>query len=287
MSDFELFKQALKEYENDTELSKIATSECEYDTKTSDDDSCSHDNTLNENGVIICEDCGEEISKQISYEKEWRYYGQSDSKHSADPNRVQIRKSDERTIYKDVENMDFSEKNVAIANKIYMEVTKGKIKRGNSRKAVIFACMYQSFKIQGKPQTHENLIQVFGLSRKAGLQGLKEVTLNAPKTSAIHTSSITPAHLVEDIMDKFQATDKQKKEVIDIYEQIRNKSSKLNRARPQSVSAGLIYHWITIKNKDISLKEFAKKAKLSELTISKVAKLIEEVLEQNKQSHTV
>ena len=42
-------------------------------------------------------------------------------------------------------------------------------------------------------------------------------------------------------MDKFNATIQQKKEVISLYEQIKNKSSKLNRARPQSVSGMYIY----------------------------------------------
>ena len=141
-----------------------------------------------------------------------------------------------------------------------MEVTKGKIKRGNSRKAIVFACIYMSFKLSGKPQTHDNLINVFGLTKKTGLQGLKEVTLNAPKTSEIHTISITPVHLVEDIMDKFQATKEQKAEVIEIYEQIKNKSSKLNRARPQSTASGIVWWWCQHNNKDISLKNFAKRA---------------------------
>lgn len=54
--------------------------------------------------------------KQIHNTKEWRYYGQSDTRHSSDPNRVYIRKSEERNIYKDVENMSFSEKIVNEAN---------------------------------------------------------------------------------------------------------------------------------------------------------------------------
>jgi transcription initiation factor TFIIIB Brf1 subunit/transcription initiation factor TFIIB len=79
-------------------------------------------------------------------------------------------------------------------------------------------------------------------------------------------------------MDKFRATSLQKQEVIDIYYKIKNKSSKLNRSRPQSVSSSLVYYWICKKNINISLKDFAKKVELSELTIQKNTKEVAEVL---------
>ena len=79
-------------------------------------------------------------------------------------------------------------------------------------------------------------------------------------------------------MDKFKASQEQKKEVIELYNQIKNKSSKINRSRPQSISSGLIYFWISMKNIDITLKDFAKKVELSELTISKIAKEISDIL---------
>ena len=189
-----------------------------------------------------------------------------------------MRKSDERNIYKDVENMGFSDKIVREANKIYFQVTQGQIFRGNSRKAIVFACIFHSYKLSGKPQSHDKLIHVFDLNRKTGLKGLKHVNLHAPKKSNIRTTYITPINLVEEIMDKFSATDEQKKQVSELYEQIKNKSSRLNRSRPQSVSSGLIYYWICTQKKDISLKQFTKKVELSELTINKIAKEISEVL---------
>ena len=79
-------------------------------------------------------------------------------------------------------------------------------------------------------------------------------------------------------MEKFSATDDQKKEVIDLYHQIENKSSRLNRSRPQSVASGLVYFWICSKQKDISIKQFTKKVSLSELTINKISKEISDVI---------
>jgi transcription initiation factor TFIIIB Brf1 subunit/transcription initiation factor TFIIB len=282
MSEFELYKEALNEYEKKT---YPITPILKYDEDEDEDGrdvkcktTCSHNNTTNEKGIEVCTDCGEEITKKIEHTKEWRYYGQSDSRHSSDPNRVQIRKSEDRTIYKDVENMSFSDKIVSSANKIYFQVTQGKIFRGNSRKAIVFACIFHSYKLSGKPQSHEKLIDVFNLNRKTGLKGLKHVNLFAPKDSSIRTTYITPINLVEEIMDKFSATQKQKEDVVKLYHQIKNKSSKLNRSRPQSVASGLVYYWICKEKKDITLKQFIKKVDLSELTVNKIAKEISEVI---------
>ena len=72
------------------------------------------------------------------------------------------RENKRKTIsYKDVENMGFSDKVVSLANDLYSQVTKEKIYRGNSRKAIVFACIFHAYKIMGKPQSCENLQSVF------------------------------------------------------------------------------------------------------------------------------
>ena len=269
MTEFALFEQALAKYE---------TTVVPHEEKHGIDDICTHCDIVEENGIILCTECGEEIQRNITHEKEWRYYGPSDSKRFSDPNRVQIRKSEERNINKDVENMGFSDTIVTKADELYTQCTKGQIYRGNSRKAIVFACIYHAYKMSENHQTPENLIKLFGLNRKTGLKGLKIVNVNTPKDSEIHTTFITPEHIICDIMDKFKATDKQKDEVVNLFKRVKNKSSKLNRARPQSVAASLIYYWIRDKQMDITLKEFAKNTELSELTINKNAKEVAKVL---------
>jgi transcription initiation factor TFIIIB Brf1 subunit/transcription initiation factor TFIIB len=268
-TEFELFEQALATYEQ-TQSTSEKNKECSG--------ICYHHKIINENGIISCVECGEEIRHSINHEKEWRYYGASDSKRNTDPNRVQIRKVEERNIIKDVENMGFSDTIIGKADELYAQVTKGQIYRGNSRKAIVFACIFHAYKLAGNHQTPETLIKLFGLDRKNGLKGLKIVNVNAPKDSQIHTSYITPEHLVNDIMDKFKASPAQKAEVIELYDKIKNKSSKLNRSRPQSVASALTYYWILNKNINISIKDFAKKADLSELTINKNTKEVALVL---------
>lgn len=274
MTDFLLFENALNTYTQKINENSNFLINKEFINSIE----CSHAIVTNDKGVVACIDCGKELEKNIYNAPEWRYYQQSDNKHTSDPNRVLIRKMEDRSIFKDVENMGFGDKIVSLANQIYLQVTKGQIYRGNSRKALIFASIFHSFKLQGKPQSHEKLIKIFELSRKISLKGLKLVNLNIPRDSPIHTTYITPINLIEDIMDKFSANEEQKKDVTDIYNKIKNKSSQLNRSRPSSISAGIIWYWISKMHIDISLKDFASKIDLSELTISKIAKEVANIL---------
>lgn len=274
MSEFKMFDSLVGEFEKTVIVDEDASHP-----------KCEHINKVPENGMLFCMDCGEEIEKITG---EWKYH---DSKHSADPNRCQIRRVDDRNIYKDVEGMGFSDKVVSIANQIYLDTTKCikidkngdkiemfNIYRGKSRKSIVFGCVFNAYKLLGDPQTYESLIKVFKIDKKSALSGLKFINMNAPKKSPVRTTYITPVNLVEDIMNKFSASIEQKKEVVDLYHNIKNKSSKLNRSRPQSVASGLVYYWIQKTGKDITIKEFIDKVDLSELTILKIVKEIESVL---------
>ena len=239
---------------------------------------CKHLNISEENGINLCYDCNQQIDKTVIHNKEWRFFGYND-KRTNDPNRVHIRKLDDKNIIMDVANMGFSDKIITTANKIYLDVTKGKISRGNARKSLVFASVFHSFKVHGKGLSHEKLIEIFQLNRKSALRGLRDVSLNASKDSVIHITYITPLNIIDDIMDKFKVTEKHKEDVKELYDRVRNKSSKINRSRPQSIASSIIFFWICLNNIDISLKNFAKKVNISELTISKLSKEISIVLD--------
>jgi transcription initiation factor TFIIIB Brf1 subunit/transcription initiation factor TFIIB len=243
---------------------------------------CSHVSIIEIRGSIMCTECGEEIEKTIVYDKEWRYYGHLDTKHKSNPNRCQARKVDERNIFKDVEEKIFDDSITTIANNFYLQITDGKIHRGESRKGIVFACIYHAYKQAGKPRSCESLSEVFKIQRKTGLKGLKHFQLNIDKKSVQTTPQITPVNLVNDIMDKFSATPEQKAEVVNLYELIKDKSSKINRARPQSVASGLTYYWIRNNRKNITLKEFVEEIGLSELTVDRISKEITSIIDSNR-----
>lgn len=233
---------------------------------------CLHENTISEKGCSICIDCGIEMEQKILHNKEWRYYGQSDTKHVTDPNRVHARKKDERHIYGDVENLGISEKIICIANRLYINSTKGSIYRGKTRRALVFACVFYAHKILKKPISYEKLLAIFGLDSKAALQGIKMISIKAK--GMIQIAYITPANLIAEVMDKFSAKESHKNEVISLYDEIKNRSSKLNRARPQSVAAGIVYYWICLTKRGLTIEEFLAKINLSQMTVLKIAKEI-------------
>ena len=266
MSDFDLFNNISLKYDNENNNEQLTTSVCK------------HTDTSIENGVVICADCGEQLSTHIAHDKEWRYYGNCDNKRSSDPNRVHARKIEEKNISKDLQNLSVSDSIVTKANELYTECTKGQIYRGGSRKAVIFACVFHAYNLAGNHQTPDSLIRAFGITRKSGLKGLKIVNVNISKDSEIYNTEITLNHIISDIMDRFTCTQSQKEEVYDIYNKIKNRSTKLNRARPQSVASSVIYYWITTKGINIDIKEFAKITSLSELTINKNMKEVQSII---------
>jgi transcription initiation factor TFIIIB Brf1 subunit/transcription initiation factor TFIIB len=242
---------------------------------------CRHENTVMEGVTSVCTDCGMMMNKELSFEKEWRYYGMMDTKHSSDPNRCNMRRSEDKTIYKDVEKLGFSDKIVSAANVIYEQVTQQRIFRGNTRKGIIFACIFHAYKSNENPQSCERLIEIFEMDRKVALKGLKFVNLNAPKDSSFRNFQISTEHLIREIMQKFHATNHHIEEALNIYQYIQDKSSLLNRSRPQSVACGVVRFYIARKNPDISMEFFRTKIQLSELTISRIVKEIGRILENN------
>jgi len=245
---------------------------------------CSHENLVMEASNTICEECGMMLNKELCFEKEWRYYGMMDTKHSSDPSRCNARRSEEKTIFKDVEKLGFSDKIIACANDIYEQVTSHRIYRGNTRKGIIFSCIFHAYKANQNPYSCERLIEIFEIDRKIALKGLKFVNLNAPKDSQFRQFQITTEDLIQEIMHKFHANPTHIEEALKIFVYIKDKSSLLNRSRPQSVACGLVRYYIARKNPDISMDFFRSKIQLSELTISRIVKEIGRILENNPQT---
>lgn len=245
------------------------------------DGDCAHKNVITELSIKICTECGCEVDKELNYEKEWRFYQGKDKAHN-DTTRCHVRKNNIKTIHKDLENLGFNNKIINTANELYQKVTAGKIYRGNSRKSIVFACVFSAFKIHNNPQTCENLIRIFNLKRKLGLKGLKYIHLNIEKDTQIQNIRITPKHIISEMMQKFITSDSsQVEEVHAIYEYVKNKSSILNRSRPNSTAAGIIYYYILKNKKPITLKQFSKEIELSELTIKKIVKEIDTIYGSN------
>lgn len=250
--------------------------------KSSQKQDCQHTDIFTDNNIGMCRDCGLEITRDISFEKDWRHYGAFDTRSTKDPSRCNARKIEDKTIYKDVEHLGFGELIVSQANLIYQLTSNEQIHRGDLRKGIIFASIFIAYKESGNPQSCEKLIRIFdNMDRKIALKGLKEVNLKLSKNKSRKPVHISPVNLIDEIMDDFNATKIQKQEVFDLYEKVKNKSSVLNRSRPKSLSAGLLYYYCKKENKEIDIKDFVRKVGLSELTVNKISREIERIVSED------
>ena len=231
-------------------------------------DECPHTDSIQDKNVVVCVNCGKCIQKLYNQHREWK----------SQQTRVTV---DDKNIFKDVENIQFSDNIIQIANSLYVQVTRDKIYRGNARKGIISACIFYAFKVIGKPQIYKKIIKLFNINKKIGLKGLKFVSIHAPKNSVIFKTQITPLTYIEYYMNELKASQEDIRQIQELYQMIEGKQiQKLNRSRPQSVASGIVYYWLLKENRKITLKTFSKITELSELTIVKIQKDIKEILEQ-------
>jgi len=287
MTEFDVLRQALAEYKI---VNKDAFNNIDNDIVINTN-VCTHEDIINERGMSICSSCGEEIDQKLVFDKEYRYNAPSEMKNVIDPNIVHMQNQDQKGIFSDVEGLGFPDKIIREANRLYLKVSENKdvgtkIFRGNTRRSIVCACIFYAYKNLNMPMSHTNLVGIFQITNKAGLNGLKTVKLSISDKSIIQNTYITPFDLIEEIMNKFSATKEQKDEAKVIYSKIQNRSSDLNRSRPLSVAAGLVYYWNLLKGRKIPLKDYAEKVGLSELTITKVNKQINIILAKSKQQST-
>jgi len=262
-----IFEELLNTYPTTTLSTPVHTSPQESKT-------CSHINIVEEETCIICIDCGIEFTDKSIFKNK------TNVKHNIDPSRCQIRRQDDKSIHKDVENMGFSNEIVTIANDLYYKVTNNKIYRGNSRKAIIFACIFQAYKIEGRPQSLDNLCNVFSIEKKIALKGFKYINLYAPKDATFRNKYITTINIIDDLLSKFDTDPSQRKAIIDLYYKVKNRSSALNSSKPQSIAASVIWTYCIQHNRKIDIAEFTKKVNLSEPTILRISKEILKILGQ-------
>jgi hypothetical protein len=240
---------------------------------------CNHGLIENIKSIDTCIECGKELGRVRTFEKEWQYYEGTEGA-GGDPSRCHYRKVNDKTILNDVSHMGFSKYIIDKANNLFDDVTNGSIYRGNSRKAIVFACIFESYKQAGQPKSLEFLQNKFGLQRKVISKGINHVGMNTSKKKS-SCSSLSPVDLIKETMKKLEADEKQIKNTMEIYNNIKNRSSLLNRSKPRSISTGVIWFYCVYTKKTITIKELSTISTLSEATIDKIAKEIDRIFNYN------
>ena len=253
----ELFKQA---YESDLTKKKTIV-----DNNVSD--TCEHLDVIQESSFTLCSKCGLQLD-------------QIDDDYDIKLDRIQFKKTHDKGISKDLEIYNLPLEIIRLADKYYTNVTNGDIKRSNLRKGIMFACVFQAYKALGQPQTPDYLQKVFGLTRKNISKGLTYFCLGSSDKSLEKESSIsiTAEHFIPKIFQKFNIKSEHIDNCLQLFKQVENKSSLLNRSNPQSVSKGIVFYYLRKLNININITSYSEEVDLSITTINRICNTIDSML---------
>lgn len=242
-------------------------------------DQCSHQNVIHEqNNITICEDCGTELYEEISRDAEWRYFSNNDK--GTDQSRVQYRKNPEKGIRYELEKLGFPPDISQKADELYMMVTDGETKRAETRKGIMFATVFEAYKILKRPCIPEEIQSKFpDLHRKDMSKGTSFYRLRCPREYFLY-EDISAQHFIPQIMKMPQFNTKQEHIdcVIKLYNQINDKCHALNKANPQTAAKALVYYYFRRKGYMIPIKTYGLIIGLSDVMIMRLAGEISRML---------
>ena len=268
--NFELYEQMLQQMEEEEKK--------ENEEEIENENNCNHKKTENINGFLTCLDCGAELKKKNIHSIAFSKNG--DIRVSQ---RVNYKKN---SVYTETIDMNINDVIKDTANEIYINCSRGKILRGKKRRGIIAGCFYHAFKINKQNIPNEELINLFNVDNKEILKGLKYITKNISKEINLHADTIDDIEKeIINTMKKFNSNKRQNEEVIEIYKKTKNKSSILNRSRPNSLIAGIIYYWICRHDLQINMNEISNKLNISTSTIRKICREISTVLNNMKKEN--
>lgn len=233
---------------------------------------CMHKNMDQIDGNVYCADCGEEIN-ELSYEKDWRYYGTNDSKGCKDPSRCHQRKVSSKNLFAYTEGKPFEQCIVTNANEKYIKI-KDETRRGKNNKAVITACIYSAYLDEKEPKTIIEIGKIFGINKKNIAHGLETFYQYFPEYRTLY---IVPSVLLRRLMVKLGIDIKHYKKIRKICLYVENSDTVINRSTPQSVCCSLVYLYLCIyphlkEEYNLPKNVFIEKVGMSEITITKICK---------------
>jgi transcription initiation factor TFIIIB Brf1 subunit/transcription initiation factor TFIIB len=232
---------------------------------------CAHAERHLERGMLVCVACGS--SERLSD-------GQTYTSH-----KMYKRVSKNTNISSNLEQKGFDSRVIVISNQIYNVVINENSKRTGNRSSISCACVFQAFKMVGRPVDYAYIYTKFNIKKRSALKGLKIVNAEIAKRKTLDfhkaiSTPITPENFIVSYMEELKASDAAISEVLAIYEGIQD-YKELNMSRPQSIAAGVIFYWLKKRGMVDAMKIIEQEANLSQLTISKKAKLVAQKIEEN------
>lgn len=166
------------------------------------------------------------------------------------------------------------------AKSIYSIVAATKISRGSNRDGIIAACVYFACKHCNVPRSSKEIAGMFKITVNVMTKGVKKcqeiIYMNKDNKKRLSTTNtIKPNHFIERFCNHLNI-DEGKTNVILKLCDIIIKNNIISENTPPSIASGCIFYYIKQKNLDITKKDISVICKISEVTINKCCKLIED-----------
>jgi len=281
-----------------------------------EDQICLHKNKINDSGFLLCETCGLEIKESVVYAKNWKNTRTDkqcvNKSASYDTN---FFSEIESLGY----NNEIIEKTIEIFYKVTSgKVYRGNMKNALII-ASLYHILKNNSEIDDEKVLFNDISEKFSIDKKCIMKGLKITNLKLSKEN--NSKYITVKDLILSFLHKLNqktciicnskkaeysnktlfsthcqycksnihihTIESQYLKIYEIYEKIKNKNKIIIRSRHQSISSSLIYYYYLKeieKNPDMifNSKDFSNTISLSELTLNKLVKEFEKILNESE-----
>lgn len=233
-----------------------------------------------DDSTLTCPICGC-LVERITFNPEWKSYADgkdiSRCKETSSPSASILKSFFQGDLGKLVK-IDIIRKETEAK---YLQVTGNEMIRGKKRKAIAAACLLYAYHDHRDMRTAEEVRKMVGISKKDMSFGLTTYNVKIPSHRSV---SIRPKDLIKRIMIKIDLDLSLLPSIVEIADQVDTLDDVLSRSAPQSVAAAIVYFYIVRFYRSSPLVKktvFSKKVDLSDITVSKLYKRIEELLPRN------
>ena len=228
---------------------------------------CRHVHTGRSNGQTHCRDCGETI---VSFCKEDSTF--FDDSSTALPSERKAPKS----IRKELDLVQLPDEIKDRADRIYAYKVGDNTYRANVRQEVKFSCIFDAYKEAGIIRDPNEIAQMLGIKRKGMSRGIMRCSsLFTGKSNTTEQTPLTALNLIPDMLTRcgIQAEECHLEDMARIYLYAKDRSELLNRSKPQSIAAALIFYYIShmVVDRKIPKNEIAKNCGISVMTLNKIS----------------
>lgn len=164
------------------------------------------------------------------------------------------------------------------AKSLYTLIAETKISRGNNRKGIIAACVFNACKECNVPRSSSEIAKIFDIDTKIITKGIKKYTeimrLNKKNHGRItNIKSINIDDFIERFSHRLNLSEQDINDINDIVKQCKLFMIDKDNT-PPAMAAGCIYLYIKHKELNISKKDISNISQISEVTINKCYKKI-------------